>query len=513
MGSAILVVFWILGYDGITFSDDVFYILTGEAFWKGETVLNAYHFSSRFGAYLFSGIFTHLFGLDDRIASIPSLLAYLATLFVIIKALPKQNQQFWAAIFFVSHVFLLHFLPKVYPDSLLVMWVVLVPFAATSRAKRPILAAFLLVLSLLIGFATKETTIYLFPFPVLLFLWDLKQGKPLKFHLWLGSFALVFGAIYLGYYWSAFGDPFYRINSVNAGHYISEYSYNDKAWPAMLNRLTISPLITFVERSYWLWLALAVPGVYVGLVKGERIAFEFALALVCLMLGFWFMSTSLELYNPIYLNPRHLIILIPILAVLIGYGCKYWLENDVAGVYWGIGVLQGAVIGLLVGDFKNGLFLLVFGLVMILLGGKFLWLKKTAICCMLLAAVVFSFSYQRQLKNYPHFIHQFESAIDTSQELLVVNNFVHFSREVLLPYNQSHQERLLAVEDTGTFGKRSPGTFGLFIYKYYKHAYPKETPDIEEFLQLTEKMGYEMIGKKEDKWVVFYSFSKKGISN
>ncbi|MCH7396497.1 hypothetical protein MM236_00795 [Belliella sp. DSM 107340] len=509
IGSSLLVAFWIFGYDGITFSDDIYYILTGHAFWNGENVLNSYHFSSRFGSYFLSGLATKLLGLNDRFASLPTLLAYVFSLFVIIKSLKLRQQQIWASAFFVTHIYFLHFLPKVYPDGLLVFWIVLIPFASIYRTLKPILSAFILVLAMLIGFMTKETIIYLFPFPVILFLLDWKGRKPVKFHLWVGLFSVILGSLYLGYYWYVFGDAFYRINTVNAGHYISEFTYNDKGWQSVLKRLTIIPMVTFVERSYWIWLILAIPGMYLGLVKKQKVAFEYSLALICLLLGFWFMTTNLGFYNPIYLNPRHLIILIPILAVLIGFGWKYWLEKNVSSTYFGIAILLGAAIGFIVGDYKNSAFLIVFGCALIFIGKSKLWLKKSLICCMLLIAVILSFQYQRQLKNYPKFMQELQTAVASpDQKILVVNNFVHFSREVLLPNDSINQEKLFAIEEIKKFENLVPDDFGLLIYNYYKHAYPQEGPDVEAFLELTEKMGYKITEKKESQWVVFYSFSK-----
>ncbi|MCH7412405.1 hypothetical protein MM213_02835 [Belliella sp. R4-6] len=509
ISSTFLVLFWFFGYDGITFSDDVFYILTGHAFWNGENVVNSYHFSSRFGSYIFSGVSTKIFGLNDRLATIPTLIAYIFSLLIIIKCLAFRQQQIWASVFFVSHVYLLHFLPKVYPDGLLVFWAVLIPFASIYRTSKPILSAFILVLAILIGFMTKETIIYLFPFPVILFLMDWKDRKPFKFHLWVGLFSVMLGSLYLGYFWYEFGDAFYRINSVNAGHYISEYSYNDKGGFAILKRLTITPFITFVQRSYWIWLVLAAPGVYLGLVKKQKVAFEFSLALICLLLGFWFMTTNLGFYNPIYLNPRHLIILIPVLAVLIGFGWKYWLEKRASSTYIGVTILLGALIGFFLGDYKNGAFLLVFGCALLFIGKSKLWLKKTTISAMLLIAVILSFHYQKQLKNYPKFMQELQAAVASpDQKILVVNNFVHFSREVLFPNDSVNQEKLFAIEELEHFENLAPDDFGLLIYNYYKHAYPKEAPDVEGFLELTENMGYKITDIKENQWVVFYSFSK-----
>jgi hypothetical protein len=47
-----LITFWLVGFDGITFSDDVYYLLAGKSFWRGTMVFSDYHFSTRWGAYI-----------------------------------------------------------------------------------------------------------------------------------------------------------------------------------------------------------------------------------------------------------------------------------------------------------------------------------------------------------------------------------------------------------------------------------------------------------------------------
>jgi hypothetical protein len=167
---------------------------------------------------------------------------------------------------------------------------------------------------------------------------------------------LILGIAYLAYFWIAFGDPLYRVSSINAGHYISEFTYADKGFWVILKRLTILPFQAFVERAYWPWLVFALPGLVFGLKDKASRSFSFAIASICLMLGFWFMSSTLAFYNPIYLNPRHLIILVPILAYLIASGWEKW-QNSKAWQARIIGLLLlGVVIALLIQDWKMAAF-------------------------------------------------------------------------------------------------------------------------------------------------------------
>src|SRR5690606_37885390 len=96
----------------------------------------------------------------------------------------------------------------------LVLWVILVPAAAVYRKSWPIPAALVMVMALFIGFCTKETMVYLFPFPLLIFILDLKGKKPLKFYFYFGTFSFLLILGYLAYYYLEFGDAFFRFKSV-----------------------------------------------------------------------------------------------------------------------------------------------------------------------------------------------------------------------------------------------------------------------------------------------------------
>src|SRR5690606_25422974 len=125
-------------------------------------------------------------------------------------------------------IYLLHFLTKVYPDGFLILWMILIPASALYREKYPIPAALTMALAFFVGFCTKETIVFLFPIPILLFLSDFREKKPLRFYLFFVSISLLIIILYLGYYQWRFGDWLYRFKSVNEGHYVSEYTYHDK---------------------------------------------------------------------------------------------------------------------------------------------------------------------------------------------------------------------------------------------------------------------------------------------
>ncbi|RIW15551.1 hypothetical protein D0X99_08965 [Algoriphagus lacus] len=486
-GVVFLVGYWLIGYDGITFSDDVYYLLAGKSFWEGTMEVNAYHFSTRWGAYVPSGLFGSLLGFEPHRISLVSLLSYAGTLWLLIKILPDKVNPWLLVIWSCTQVYFLHFLTKVYPDSLLVFWTILIPFSATFRSKRPVLSALGVISGLFFGFITKETIVFMALLPVLLFAWDWKKAKSnLPFYAWLVGFGLVVGSLYLGYFWFQFGSPFYRFESIQDGHYISEFTYADKSTWVMIRRLSILPILTFVERSYWLWFVFAIPGLYKLWKNPQSPGLEFGLAFLSLLICFWFMSTSFRFYNPIYLNPRHLIILVPILGFLIALGWEEWQENlKLKRIITGL-ILLGVVISLIQQDWKMaGFQFMGIGILYTLKDKKLTW----AFGIYLLIPAVFSISYQRNLKEYPSMLQtlRMEASNSENQSPILTNNFLDFSKKVLLPDSPDSQILLVPIEKLDSIKSHPPQEIRVLLYDYYRHAYPKEQVDVtalEKWLEM-----------------------------
>ncbi|MFC3414665.1 ArnT family glycosyltransferase [Algoriphagus hitonicola] len=506
-GLVFLGLYWWLGFDGITFSDDVYYMLAGKEFWMGDFQVNEHHFSSRWGAYIPAGLMGLIFGFSPQAMSLVSLLSYGISLILLLKILPKGHSPFILSIWFITQVYFLHFLTKVYPDSLLVVCVALTFFAAIRRKEQPILGGILMSLALFIGFISKETIVFLFPFPFLLLYVDQKSNKLVwRFYLSLVVTGLIFLSLYLSYFWLAFGDPFYRISSINAGHYISEFTYADKGLGAIVERLTITPFLTFVERNYWPWLVFALPGLVRSLNSKNEKGFEVGLGFLLLLIGFWFMSSTLDFYNPIYLNPRHLIILIPALAYLISLGWESWVFSRKWKQALTTLLLMGIGLALFQNDLKNTAFLLAFIPV--------IWIQKIKIQTIFLGGLLilptlFSVYYQKQVKDYSYFINTFNESIQSidKEEIILVNNFVYFSRNMLFP-DENQTQNWVAIEKLDSLKSIAPKQLKVMIYDYYLHAYPKESEDVKE-LEKWLQSDYQLTGRIDRKPVEIREYSKR----
>lgn len=504
-GFFFLFLYWWLGYDGITFTDDVTYLEFGKSFWSGEPFPDDSLFGHRWGAYLVSGWLTYLFGFSDRIGSLASLLFVYATFTLLYREVAGQKERIWFTLFFCSHVFLLHFINKVYPDTLLAFWICLLVVSLSKRHQYPLAMAILAAVCFIVGFSTKELMVYMIPMPVLLFIIDWKSKNKLTYHAYFALSSFLVLLIYFVSYQLIMGDFLARFRTLDEGYYISEYTFADKEAKVMLARLTYLPLVTFVERSYWVWLVLAVPGIIKAIQTKASLFFEMGIALMCLLFCFWFMSTSLGFYNPIHLNPRHLIILIPPASVLIAYGSDRWTEYKTSLLCL---FILGLAISLLINDWKMGAYLAAFTLVffMVLNKRKSVW----AILVFLIIPVIYSIYYQYQNKNYNHFKSTLNKEIqkNDNQNIIYINSFVFFGKNWIISPSKSGRGTLKNIETVQEEEMKNSSTFHLLVYKYYLHAYPEETEFLKRFQHMAKELGFEEELVQEDRWIKISKFQK-----
>lgn len=508
LSSLFLFTYWLIGFDGITFSDDVYYLLAGRDFWNGVMEVNDYHFSSRWGAYIPSGLIVHIFGLKPHLASLVSFFYYLLSYFLIVSLIRENRERLIFSLWFITPVYFLHFISKVYPDTLLVLCISLIFWSSFYREKKPVFSGFLMSLGFIIGILTKETIILLALFPIVLFLIDFRAKQiNQKFYFTLllsGGLLLI---LYLGYFWIKFGNPLFRIQSVNAGHYISEFTYADKGWKRVLERITYMPILTFIERAYWPWIIFSLPAVVVGIKRKQKGMLEFGIGVLCLLLGFWFMTSTLEIYNPIYLNPRHLIILIPPLAYLVAKGWKIWQNSTSWKKLMSGLILLGMMISLFQLDWKMLFFQSGFLVLIRLSNNK---MNVSYLVILLISPAIFSIYYQKNLKAYPDLIETLKKETqDTyNQRIILTNNFLVFSKEVLLADDQSAQVLLLPIEKVDSLNQNPPDQIRVLIYKYYQHAYPQEEEDTEK-LEYWLKANYSQKNERQEGQVWVRDFEKK----
>ncbi len=229
---------------------------------------------------------------------------------------------------------------------------------------------------------------------------------------------------------------------------------------------------------------------------------------LCLILGYCFMSSTFELYNPIFLNQEHLISLIGSFSVLAAMGAKEWRNKPNWKSISAVIVALGISVAFLLEDPKMGAYLTGMGLLYVFVSDYKLF--KPVFVLLLILPVVASFYFQIQTKNYPHFKKHFnEYVLSTeSQVPILTNNFVFLSREVLLSELPSPPENLFQVEDWNKTMDQNPDMFKIFIYKYYRHAYPDEQEFISSFDLWLSTSPYKTVEEFEDDWIHTKTFRK-----
>ncbi|WP_186756855.1 ArnT family glycosyltransferase [Echinicola salinicaeni] len=506
-GILLLIGYWFFAYDGITFSDDVAYIIYGQNFWMGNDVMTGEHFTFRWGAYILSGLLTFLFGFNDRIASLSSLIYYIGALILIWSIMPKPSTKFWLVLFFISNIYLLHFLPKVYPDSPLLFWTALIPYSAYYRFKRPLESGLLMALAFFVGFCTKETIIYLAPFPVMLMVFDYLKDNGKSFYLYFFGFVTLFFLVYLGYFEWKFEDAFFRFRSIQEGHYVSPYSYFDKNWLIMLERLTFIPITTFVERTYWIWIVLSVPSIVRAFLTKRDLPLIFSLCTICMIIGFWFMSTSFSYYNPLHLNPRHLIILIPLLSANIAFENHRWLDNFFWNKFCSLWIAFGGFVALSLMEWNIAIYYFLFAACLAFLTSR---LRLAGMVALLILPVFMAFKNQSGLKNYSHFKEAFIQNLENSDHHspLISHQFICDSQEVILG-KLLPKKRAISLEDFKAQPYLNPPqNFTLFIYKYSQHAYPDQTSLLQKVREFAKQNNYVQTESMEDEWLHIIGFER-----
>lgn len=186
----------------------------------------------------------------------------------------------------------------------------------------------LLALVFTLGFLSKEFILWLIPPLLVVMVQDVRHGRRRTFWLWATVSGLLLAAAYFLMYALLTGDPMARQAAIefNQTQYspsmAARWSYHDKEWPVILDRLTLAPLRLILRTpSYALLLVLTLP-LLARYPAARRLAPNLSPlwgAIVLIILAFiWFSSTSLRYYNPPQLMTRTFLGITPFLYLLGG---------------------------------------------------------------------------------------------------------------------------------------------------------------------------------------------------
>lgn len=316
---AFVVVFGFASFDGYYFYDDITYARYAFKLTQGQLILNEETFSHRLGlivptavAYLAAGVndFTTLwFPMGCTIGTLVAMAFMLYT--------RQPRLALWAVGLCTLDFYTIFFSNKLYPDVALTLAALL---AVLSLYKRNHAWRWSLLFSFanLWGFVCKETIVYLLPFYLLVALSDLKQRQNGTF--WMRAFGIGIPLLiaYFGFYFVVKGNPLYRFQIIQEGHYVASYNYFHKPAAALIPRLTYEPLLMLIHSGMFI---AVLPAVFALFRKRFWHFFQWDEALFWSRLAFgglamfWFFTTSFAYYNPNALFPRMILFLIPFFSI------------------------------------------------------------------------------------------------------------------------------------------------------------------------------------------------------
>lgn len=339
------VVFYFKGFEGILFSDDFSYAYYASELQQGRVVLNEDIFSHRIGLYAPVAFLYMLWGVNDLTTTLYPLTCFLATAFLIYRLLRKEDAlaataagALWCLAFYP-----LFFSNKLFPDVIVAFFAFassVVLYHRKEGTSGQVVKGLSFCLLFFWGFLVKETMLYLLPFFAFVFIRDKSNRTSGTFWMAAISGLLLLTVLYLSAYYCLCGDPLYRFRVIQEGHYISGYSYFDKPWPQVLARITYRPFQMLVASEMWIPVLFAVPWIVARGWNNDGKDKSFWLPAAAVFLAaFWFGTTSLKYYNPITINPRMFIPVIPFWAVAGGRGFSYLLSRGQGKPFYLFGTL------------------------------------------------------------------------------------------------------------------------------------------------------------------------------
>lgn len=321
------ILFYFLIHPQYFISDDKVYIESAIDLFKGTYQFRPNTFSQRFGVFAPAGLFIKIFGINEFSATLWPLLIFLLTVIVVFFIL-KKNANIQTAMIgsFITALCPLHILQSIeLTNDITVSFFVLCGLyilyrIRTDKTKNIIYAA-CFVFSLFFAFITKLTVVYLMPFLLFIFIYDLIKKENLKFWFYSFGIGIVLLLLYFTFYQIQTGNFLYRFIVSDKIHNTSPvYSYWGK-FNLIVQRLLFLPFLTIVNNIYYfIVIVFSMPFIYSIFInkKGLNDFYTFwAIYALFILLSYWFMPISLKHLNWLDHNQdRHWLLLMAPFTIL-----------------------------------------------------------------------------------------------------------------------------------------------------------------------------------------------------
>ena len=262
------------------------------------------------------------FGISDWSSALPALLASAIILFIFFRLF--QFAHFWmlvlALVAYFGMPWNLFYSDKLMPDIFVSAfcfggWAAYVRYRMQGRAGPQVQGAIAAV-ALFLAFNSKGTVILLVPLFAAYLIYDLLRGK---WRFWL-TFSMVCAGLLITYFGTVYlltGSALARFLAIAGTHYLNPCSYDILPRAELISRLTYG--FFGLIRSAGLLPHLAIALVGLGVItyggKAYRGAAFYPLTTLMSLASINFMTISLTSYNPVCLDPRHILLFSPIVSI------------------------------------------------------------------------------------------------------------------------------------------------------------------------------------------------------
>ena len=313
-----------LGYTGHNGFDDMLYAKLAQGWLEGHFDWQD-HFSYRWGVLVPTALSYGLLGVKDFSTILPTLLATALTLGLIWKTMTKLG---WLPLLvgfslFAFERWTLAYSQQLMPDAILTLsimwaWYVYAHYFYSERQMNAFSSGLLFSAALAMGFLTKGSIVLITPVLLACFAYDLWVRKAYRF--W--GAAILSGGIILALYficiWILTGNPLGRLAAISANAYQNACSYHLQPTSVLWRRIAYDWWLDMLRQGTLLAPLLAVAAWPSRGSSSDAHRFWW-LSSLGLLLCCNFMSISLEHYQPLCLDVRHYLFLVPISAIAVGY--------------------------------------------------------------------------------------------------------------------------------------------------------------------------------------------------
>jgi len=283
------------------------------------------HYSFRSTILLLTALMYKLFGVNDFASSLPALLLFIGIQYIVFSILKKESKQqlILGLSLTTFSQSLLFYSDKLMPDIYVAFSVILAMYAfwlhRYHRIKKDILFAFIMVFALFTGFLSKGTIVLVIPLFLYLFIVDLILKRSIRFWIYSWISGLLLLLVYVLTIWAVTGNPLQRFQALESNAYLSMCSYGDQPISMLTERISIG-FISLLLHKGMLFGIIFILAYFMQKLSLDILRFNtsfsfFIISSAILILSSNFMSISTESYNPMCLDSRHYLFIIPVIAI------------------------------------------------------------------------------------------------------------------------------------------------------------------------------------------------------